>query len=73
MSLRAPRSVNQEKVRGANHNNKQNKVNLEIITMAKKTFKGRPLLGGNLKGKALASKQPFNTTGSYLENLFGGN
>ena len=41
--------------------------------MAKKTFKGRPLLGGNLKGKALASKQPFNTSGSYLENLFGGN
>jgi predicted aconitase with swiveling domain len=41
--------------------------------MAKKTFKGRPLLGGNLKGKALASKQPLNTTGSYLDNLFGGN
>ena len=41
--------------------------------MAKKTFKGRPLLSGNLDGKALASKQPFNTTGSYLENLFGGN
>ena len=39
--------------------------------MAKKTFKGRPLLSGNLKGKALASKQPLNTTGSYLENLFG--
>ena len=41
--------------------------------MAKKTFKGRPLLAGNLKGEALASKQPLNTTGSYLENLFGGN
>ena len=41
--------------------------------MAKTTFKGRPLLGGNLDGEALASKQPFNTTGSYLENLFGGN
>ena len=41
--------------------------------MAKKTFKGRPLLPGNLKRKALASKQPFNTTGSYLENTFGGN
>ena len=40
--------------------------------MAKRTFKGRPLLSGNLKGKALASKQPFNTTGSYLENLFSG-
>jgi predicted aconitase with swiveling domain len=24
------------------------------------------------EGKALASKQPFNTTGSYLENLFSG-
>jgi predicted aconitase with swiveling domain len=41
--------------------------------MAKKTFKGRPLLAGNLEGKALASKQPLNTTGSYLDNLFGGN
>jgi len=41
--------------------------------MAKKSFKGRPLLAGNLEGKALASKQPLNTTGSYLENLFGGN
>jgi len=40
--------------------------------MAKKTFKGRPLLPGNLEGKVLASKQPFNTSGSYLENLFGG-
>ena len=41
--------------------------------MAPKSFKGRPLLTGNLNGKALASKQPLNTTGSYLENLFGGN
>jgi len=41
--------------------------------MATQTFKGRPLLAGNLEGKALASKQPLNTTGSYLENLFGGN
>ena len=41
--------------------------------MAKKSFQGRALLSGDLKGKALASKQPFNTTGSYLENLFGGN
>ena len=39
--------------------------------MAKK-FKGRPLLSGKLEGKALASTQPLNTTGSYLENLFGG-
>ena len=41
--------------------------------MATKSFKGRALLPGTLEGKALASKQPFNTTGSYLENLFGGN
>jgi len=41
--------------------------------MAKKTFQGRPLLAGNLEGEALASKQPLNTTGSYLENLFSGN
>ena len=41
--------------------------------MAKKVFKGRPLLAGTLEGKALASKQPFNTSGSYLDNLFGGN
>jgi predicted aconitase with swiveling domain len=41
--------------------------------MAKKTFQGRPLLPGNLEGRALASTQPLNTTGSYLENLFGGN
>lgn len=41
--------------------------------MAKKTFKGRPILSGNLKGKALVSKQPFNLTGSYFENLFAGN
>ena len=41
--------------------------------MAKKTFQGRPLLPGNLKGKAMATKGPFNTTGSYLENMFAGN
>ncbi len=40
--------------------------------MAKKTFQGRPLLPGKLKGKALVSKQPFNLTGSYLKNMFGG-
>jgi predicted aconitase with swiveling domain len=40
--------------------------------MGKKTFKGRPLIPGNLEGKALASKHPFNVTGSYMENLFGG-
>ena len=41
--------------------------------MAKKTFKGRPLIPGKLKGKALASKSPFNVSATYLENLFGGN
>ena len=40
--------------------------------MAKTTFQGRPLLPGNLDGEALASTQPLNTTGSYLENLFAG-
>lgn len=40
--------------------------------MAKKIFQGRPLLPGKLEGKALVSKAPFNTTGSYFENLFGG-
>ena len=41
--------------------------------MPKKSFKGRPLIPGKLKGKAMASKQPFNVSASYLENLFGGN
>jgi predicted aconitase with swiveling domain len=41
--------------------------------MAKKTFKGRPVIPGKLEGKALVSKQPFNTTASYFENMFGGN
>lgn len=41
--------------------------------MAKKTFKGRPLIPGKLEGKAMASKSPFNVSSSYLENLFGGN
>ena len=40
--------------------------------MAKKTFKGRPLLPGTLEGKALVSRQPFNTSASYLENMFAG-
>jgi predicted aconitase with swiveling domain len=40
--------------------------------MAKKTFKGRPLLPGDLKGKATVSKQPFNTSGSYFDNMFAG-
>ena len=40
--------------------------------MAKKTFQGRPILSGKLKGQALVSKQPFNLTGSYLKNMFAG-
>jgi predicted aconitase with swiveling domain len=40
--------------------------------MAQNTFKGRALLPGNLKGKALVSKQAFNLSGSYLKNLFAG-
>jgi len=38
-----------------------------------KTFKGRPLLPGSVEGEALVSKQPFNTTASYFENMFAGN
>ncbi len=40
--------------------------------MAKQTFQGRPVVGGDINGKALASKQPFNPTSSYIENLWGG-
>jgi predicted aconitase with swiveling domain len=40
--------------------------------MTKKTFQGRPVLSGNLEGQALVSKQPFNLTGSFLKNMFGG-
>ncbi len=40
--------------------------------MAKKTFKGRPVLSGKLEGKAVVSKQPFNLTASFLKNMFAG-
>ena len=40
--------------------------------MAKKTFQGRPVLSGKLKGKALVSRQAFNLTGSYMQNMFAG-
>ncbi len=40
--------------------------------MAKKTFQGRALLPGDLKGKALVSRVAFNTSGSYLNNMFAG-
>ena len=41
--------------------------------MAKKTFKGRVVLSGKVTGKATVSRQPFNTSGSYIENMFAGN
>ena len=40
--------------------------------MAKKTFKGRVVLPGEVAGKATVSKQAFNTSGSYMENMFAG-
>ena len=40
--------------------------------MAKKTFQGRPLLPGKIEGKALVSRAAFNTSGSYLNNMFAG-
>ncbi|MHC4957683.1 MAG: aconitase X swivel domain-containing protein [Planctomycetota bacterium] len=40
--------------------------------MAKKTFRGRVVLPGKVTGKATLSKQPFNTSGSYQENMFAG-
>jgi len=40
--------------------------------MAKKTFQGRPLLPGRLDGEALVSNAAFNTSASYLNNMFAG-
>jgi len=40
--------------------------------MAKQTFRGRVVLAGKVTGKATLSKQPFNTSGSYQENMFAG-
>ena len=40
--------------------------------MARQTFRGRPLLPGELEGEALVSRQPFNTSASYFENMFAG-
>ena len=40
--------------------------------MAKQTFQGRPVVAGDINGKALLSKQPFNPTSSYIENIWGG-
>ena len=40
--------------------------------MSKKTFRGRVVLEGNLSGTATVSRQAFNTSGSYMENMFAG-
>ena len=40
--------------------------------MAKKAFEGRVVLPGKVTGKATVSRQPFNTSGSYQENMFAG-
>jgi predicted aconitase with swiveling domain len=40
--------------------------------MAKKTFNGRAILPGELTGTATVSRQAFNTSASYFENMFGG-
>jgi len=40
--------------------------------MAKKSFRGRVVLPGKLTGKATVSRHPFNTSGSYTENMFAG-
>jgi predicted aconitase with swiveling domain len=40
--------------------------------MSKKTFRGRTVLAGELTGTATVSMQPFNTSGSYFENMFAG-
>jgi predicted aconitase with swiveling domain len=37
-----------------------------------KTFRGRVVLPGELTGTATVSRQPFNTSGSYFENMFAG-
>ena len=40
--------------------------------MSKKTFSGRVVLAGDVTGTATVSRQPFNTSGSYFENMFAG-
>ena len=40
--------------------------------MSKKTFRGRVVLPGEVTGTATVSRQAFNTSGSYLENMFAG-
>ena len=40
--------------------------------MTKRAFRGRVVLGGEVSGTATVSRQPFNTSGSYTENMFAG-
>ena len=40
--------------------------------MRKPTFRGRVVLAGKVTGKATVSRHPFNTSGSYTENMFAG-
>ena len=40
--------------------------------MGKKTFRGRVVLSGEVTGTATVSRHPFNTSGSYTENMFAG-
>ena len=40
--------------------------------MAKKTFKGRPILSGNLEGPAMVSHIGLNTLSTYKAVMFGG-
>ena len=40
--------------------------------MSKKAFQGRVVLPGKISGTATVSRHPFNTSGSYTENMFAG-
>ena len=40
--------------------------------MAKKTFKGRPILSGDLEGPAMVSHIGLNTLSTYKAVMFGG-
>ena len=40
--------------------------------MSKQIFHGRVVLPGEVTGTATVSRQPFNTSGSYQENMFAG-
>ena len=40
--------------------------------MSKQTFRGRVVLPGEVTGTATVSRQAFNTSGSYFENMFAG-